>query len=708
MNVQTDSRIGNMLGAARAEADSQMLEQAFLETNDFRALKDTDHYSFIVGRRGTGKTAFFLQLVKEFLPDNKIFSYQVKPEEHEALALLGVFRKLHLKSYNSIRSVSRVLWRIAMLISVANDLSQHWRYRTSPEVHWLRRYLSDKKRLLAFNELQRCAELLYQVSLNEALTEQIPNEIATTYELPKLEAEIRRGLERTGVRAVFLFDGLDEGWTPDQEPTAVLGGLAIAVAGFSDRDMPIQGKLFVRDNIFRLLAALDKDFSRHIEGNTLRLNWTQDSLLNLVANRLRVALKLSTMENNVRVWNRFAHRELRDRDGFLRCLQHTLYRPRDLLVLLNQAATWAAREGRQEIIETDIEGTSKEISWNRLEDLLKEYEGVFPGLSVIVKHFSGVQPFQTTESVMLRLDALIDKESYSSAESSDIAILGTSSQIIDALSGVGFLGLEDSITGAILFCHDGAMSRISDQTETHRIMVHPCYWKALDITDASISRDVLVELYDDYKAHVNSELGDMRTRRLGQLVSELPSCPEGQKGSHEYEQWVLRTCQILFAGSLANFQLHPAPDGIQRRDVLATNQAERGFWRRVLEDYKCRQVIFEAKNFANLGLEDFRQALSYSGNQYGQLVFLVNRINNEGMDNKVRGWIKEMWYQHNVMIMPLPTVMLTRCLKKIRNPKRRDYTEQVLSRRLDTFERDYLSLNHTQKSRKRTSRKRQA
>ena len=221
MNVQTDSRIGNMLGAARAEADSQMLEQAFLETNDFRALKDTDHYSFIVGRRGTGKTAFFLQLVKEFQLDNRIFSYQVKPEEHEALALLGGFRKLHLKSYNSIRSVSRVLWRIAMLISVANDLSQYWRYRTSPEVHWLRRYLSDKKRLLAFNELQRCAELLYQVSLSDVLTEQIPNEIAATYELTKLESEIRFGLERTGARAVFLFDGLDEGWTPDQEPTAV-------------------------------------------------------------------------------------------------------------------------------------------------------------------------------------------------------------------------------------------------------------------------------------------------------------------------------------------------------------------------------------------------------------------------------------------------------------------------------------------------------
>ena len=75
MSVQTDSKIGNLLGTARAEADSHMLAQAFLETGDFRALQTTNHYSFIVGRRGTGKTAFFLQLMKEFELDKQIFSH---------------------------------------------------------------------------------------------------------------------------------------------------------------------------------------------------------------------------------------------------------------------------------------------------------------------------------------------------------------------------------------------------------------------------------------------------------------------------------------------------------------------------------------------------------------------------------------------------------------------------------------------------------
>ena len=72
----------------------------------------------------------------------------------------------------------------------------------------------------------------------------------------------------------------------------------------------------------------------------------------------------------------------------------------------------------------------------------------------------------------------------------------------------------------------------------------------------------------------------------------------------------------------------------------------------------------------------------------------MNRVDNEKMDDKVRAWVKEMWDQKRTMVMTLPTAMLTRCLKKVRSPNRRNYVDEVLSRRLDTFERSYLSLRH--------------
>ena len=378
MNTQTHLKIGNLLGAARAEVDSEMLERAFLETSDYRALKDTNQFNFIVGRRGTGKTALFLHLSKHLSENTKIFSHTLKPEEYDVLAFSNVFKRLGLEHYNLIRPAARVLWRTAMLMSVAESLCRYWKYRERTENRWLADYLEANASLLRRNELQRCKEMLDHTSAVGSTPEEIPGRIASDYQLSMLENEIRRGLGSVGAKAVFLVDGLDEGWEPTDRSTAVLGGLAAAVADFGDRNILIQGKLFIRDNIFRLLAQADNDFSRHIEGSTLRLDWSQDSLLNLVVSRLRIVLDLAT-ENNIRVWNRFAYRELKDRRGFQRCLQHTLYRPRDVLVLLNRAAVRAAREGRNEIVEDDIEDTSRQISLDRLNDLLKEYEGYFQG-----------------------------------------------------------------------------------------------------------------------------------------------------------------------------------------------------------------------------------------------------------------------------------------------------------------------------------------
>ena len=57
---------GNILGSARAETDAAMLGQAFLETADYAALVNTQDFSFVVGRRGTGKSALFTMVQMQF------------------------------------------------------------------------------------------------------------------------------------------------------------------------------------------------------------------------------------------------------------------------------------------------------------------------------------------------------------------------------------------------------------------------------------------------------------------------------------------------------------------------------------------------------------------------------------------------------------------------------------------------------------------
>ena len=691
---------GNILGSTRAEADKHMLEEAFVETSDYLALKNTDDFNFIVGRRGTGKTALYLRLISGFSEDKRSFTHSVKPQEHDALMLLGLTRRLGLSSYEHVRSTSRVLWRVSVLFTVAADLCGHWKFKATQDYGILNAYLAKRKHLRKLNELQRCHALLSEVSRPCPSPEELPALIASIFELSTLETAVRDGLQSIGSKAVFMFDGLDEGWNTDTLSIGILGGLAITIAGFKDSDLPVHGEVFIRDNIFRSLAAQDSDYSRHIEGNTLRLHWDEDTLFNFITNRLRIVLNMQEVENNVRVWNRFAHREVRGREGFKRCLQHTLYRPRDLLVLLNSATVRASRAGRSEIIEDDIQSTSKQVSLDRLTDLIKEYEGVFPGLSIVSDSLVGSEAFQTFDSIRDSLQSLVEKLDYSQPQSGDIALLGNGSQVLDALYSIGLVGLVEPATSAVRFCHDGARSSISDLPGNRRVAVHPCYWKALDIRKGDVSTDVLLEIHDDYEVRPTDTALALRNRQLGRLIADLTDVPHGPAGALDFESWMLRTCRILFSGQLSNFELHPTTGGVQIRDVVATNIAESGFWKRVIEDYKSRQVVFELKNFENLSIDDFRQSLSYSGRQYGRFVIIVHRSDAEGVDHKVRAWAKEFWDQHETLVMTIPTVVLVRCIKKARSrrTRKRSYVDRILGKRLDTFERSYVALRHGRRS----------
>jgi hypothetical protein len=152
---------------------------------------------------------------------------------------------------------------------------------------------------------------------------------------------------------------------------------------------------------------------------------------------------------------------------------------------------------------------------------------------------------------------------------------------------------------------------------------------------------------------------------------------------------------------LSNFELKPNPGQIQQRDILATNMATAGFWRRIFDDYASGQIIFEVKNFAELKEENFRQVLSYTGRDYGRFAAVVTRSPNEGLSATERGWLQEIHYRHDRLIFILPATLLARCVSKLRTADKYSYTEEQLGKRMDTFVRSYLSLKHQRSYRSR-------
>ena len=458
--------------------------------------------------------------------------------------------------------------------------------------------------------------------------------------------------------------------------------------------------------MFRALAHLHTDFSRQIEGSTQRLHWDEATLFEFVCSRLRAKFVLD-IESNERVWNRVVDKSLAGRQGFEKCLKHTLYRPRDVLVLVNSANDVAARRGDHSIGQVALDGAATRISEDRLIDLLKEYDSVLPGLRSFVKAFDRRPAISSLDEVVSHLDSVIDEGAYEDQTSSDFAVFGTGKQVVSALYGVGFLGFENPLVeDQYTFCHDGSRSDTERYEGTRKVVVHPCYWRALEVDADEPQSDVLIRINDDYEVPGDpGEIADLRVRQIGMALAELPGIPNGRGGSAAFEEWVLRAVRILFAQKLQNMELHPNPfDAPQRRDIVATNMATSGFWRRLLEDFGTRQVLIEVKNYESLKPEDYRQILSYMTAEHGQLGIVVYRTEQMGVGTNERTWLQEIYHGHNRIVFTVPVALLRKGIAKLRNPGRFDWIDSQLSTRLDKFQRNYLKIVQPPARRRPTKR----
>lgn len=380
--------------------------------------------------------------------------------------------------------------------------------------------------------------------------------------------------------------------------------------------------------------------------------------------------------------------ELHGREGFRRCLRLTLYRPRDVIALLNAAIEQTGRQQRITLIENDFQASSKQISTTRFDDLGKEYAAVFPGISNLTTAFSnGRAQFRVSDAIRI-IKSVRDSPTISADILQHLTILGPEEEIAKALYGVGFLGVYDQQNNTWVFSHDGKQP---DRTilVNDSLMIHPCYWSALNLQKEDLDQGVAEQIFDEYEITIHSQSAEQRATKLGQIISELSSIPNGTSDASAFEDWCKRVIEIAFAKELTNIQLQPNKLAVQRRDIVATNQGGRGFWKRIREDYDTRQVVFEVKNFEELGIEEYRQVNGYLTKEYGRLGFIICRDKQVGL---VKGRELEAFkefYNQGKLIIKITASTLTNILSKLRSPSKIEAGDIALDNQLDTHIRLY-------------------
>lgn len=162
MESQKPQLAGHILGGIRAEIDSKMLDSAFVETYDFQALTKTRDYNFVVGRRGTGKSALFIK-VSDFIIKEKIgWVYRSIPKDYEQMALRGLAEKIS-KDYNIIRSIFKVAWTVSIFVDQLERIAlekTHYKFKKDKNSASISEYLEKNQNLTGRNIFQKTAKIV--------------------------------------------------------------------------------------------------------------------------------------------------------------------------------------------------------------------------------------------------------------------------------------------------------------------------------------------------------------------------------------------------------------------------------------------------------------------------------------------------------------------------------------------------------------------
>lgn len=679
---------GNVLGDIRAEQDTKMLDAAFWESSDYRSLLESYDRPIVVGRRGTGKSALAYRLSKHWANKPKTAIIKISPEEEQVIGLRDIFEQFGDK-YLHIKAGTKMAWRYALYMEVIIDLGNHYKFKNNLDISQIRDHFTSwgSKRQSISTKVRKKLKSIFDK--NESEQSRIA-ELSDKLELDLIEEVLLDALEKSNLQYVIFADRLDEGYSPDNLGIAIVDGFVQAVIDIKSRlEERVVAFAFVRDNIYRAISKLDPDFTRNIEGQTLRLHWDEYNLFNLVCSRIKFAFG-SSHENSVRIWNQYAARELSGKEGFRHALKLTLYRPRDILVLLNEAFMRANSHSRSQIILEDVDATARTISSNRLNDLLKEYDFIFPSLDEFTSSFYGCDSELSYDDCVASIDKVLSQDRLEKNKQQDIFLFDDSRQVLQRLYSVGFFGIHNEQSASFVFCHDGKDPDREFRSDT-RILIHPCYWLALSTSQSKLNLDEAEDINDEYDIEISSETKNQRNKRIESLIQELSDIKEGSIGAYDFESWCLKALKIIFAGSLCNIELHPNKNALQQRDIVATNLGENRFWKRVVSDYATRQVIFEVKNFQDLSANEYRQLHSYLCKDYGTLAFIVTRASNNNLEKgKELNWARELYSEHGKVVVKLSVKFIEKHLKKIRSPQKHDALDKELNSLLDTYVRIYF------------------
>lgn len=479
------------LGATSAENEMRDLEKYYLETDQFlKSLRGEAH--LVVGRKGSGKSAIFLQIrdSEREKNRNKNIVLDLKPDGYKLIKFKE--RILSFLEEGTYQHTVTAFWEYVLLLEICYKILEKDKTR---HIHDHRLYAGYRELSELFHAegydyqgdfSERMSVLMeriyseYQSKFGEAekvsLTSSQVTELIYKHDVRQLKIKLGSYLENKEL-LWLLFDNLDNGWPTSglqHEDLLIIRALIEATRKierqFSRSQFSVKTVVFLRNDVYELLVKETSDRGKEA---SVVLDWTDADLLRELVRLRIISNGLDDTLDFKNAWLKVFTSHFKGEETSQYLIDRSLMRPRFLLNLINHCKSFAINLNHELVESADIEKGVAAYSSDLLRDIGYELRDIS----------------QETESVLYAFIA-------SASDLSELEVMETlvesgldqqqAANVMDLLLWYGFLGIRinsDEPKFIYDFNYNKALmdgvKRKSTQTVT--LVINQAFWPALMI-----------------------------------------------------------------------------------------------------------------------------------------------------------------------------------------------------------------------------------
>ena len=393
------------IGDPTAENEMTTLGEYFLATDQYsRAVRG--EVNLVVGRKGTGKTALWIQIRDRIRADKRNIVVDLKPEGFQLIKFKEEILT-HL-TQGASQHLLTAFWEYLLLLEVAYKLLEKDKqsHKYNHQIRDLYMQLDKAYRVENFTAEGDFSERLLTLSQRivqdysqtfgssnaTKLTMEEVTRLVYAHDVKDLRNQISNYLtHKSGVW--ILFDNLDKGWSTQgvNVVDATVLRCLIDAGRKLERDMrkagfPFHCIIFIRNDVYEYVMKQSADYGKEMRAT---LDWTDPDLLREML-RLRLVSALGSEHEQVpfeKLWPMLSVSHYKGEETSAYIIDRSLMRPRNVLKIFSHARGFASNLNHNKISESDLEKGLRAYSQDILIELDHELTDVFPAARDLLYRF---------------------------------------------------------------------------------------------------------------------------------------------------------------------------------------------------------------------------------------------------------------------------------------------------------------------------------